>query len=129
LIALAGADMLKRMSFKEYDFDNPVHRRRRPPQIEGEVLSSSVSASQPQPRTAGFERPRNVRIPRWAVALLAFGVLAMLFPFGLVVGLVIIAILALMYPAQAFIFVACLIVATIIIALDRRRRRVTISSD
>jgi hypothetical protein len=103
-------------------------RRRRPAHIlEGEVLSSSVSAS--QPRTVRFERPRNVRIPRWAVALLAFGVLAMLFPFGLVVSLVIVAILALMYPAQAFIFVACLVTAAIIIALDRRRRRVAIRSN
>jgi hypothetical protein len=111
--------------FVEWDIDNPAHRRhRRPPQIEGEALSSSVSASQPQ--TVRFERPRNVRIPRWAVALLAFGVLAMLFPFGLVVGVVILAILTLMYPAQAFIFVACLVIAAIIIALDRRRRRVAI---
>jgi hypothetical protein len=71
-----------------------------------------------------FRRP--VRLPVWAIALLAFSVLAMLFPFGLVVSLVIVAILALMYPAQAFMFVACLIAAAIIIALDRRRRRVAI---
>jgi hypothetical protein len=98
------------------------------PQIlEGEVISSVIEPQ--QPRTLRFERPRNVRIPRWAVALLALGVLAMMFPFGLVVGLVILAILALMYPAQAFIFVACLVAAAIIIALDRRRRRVAVRSN
>jgi hypothetical protein len=115
----------------EHDWPPTMRQRRRRPApiLEGEVLSSSVSESQPQPRTVRFERPRNVRIPRWAVALLAFGVLAMMFPFALVVGLVIVAILALMYPAQAFIFVACLVIAAIIIALDRRRRRVTVSSN
>jgi hypothetical protein len=70
-----------------------------------------------------------VRLPIWAIALLAFGVLAMMFPFGLVVGVVILAILTLMYPAQAFIFVACLVTAAIIIALDRRRRRVAVRSN
>jgi hypothetical protein len=97
--------------------------------MEGEILTPQ---SEPQSRIRvdvhhHFRRP--VRLPVWAIALLAFGVLAMLFPFGLVVSLVIVAILALMYPAQAFIFVACLVTAAIIIALDRRRRRVAVRSN
>jgi hypothetical protein len=71
--------------FVEWDIDNPAHRRRSPQIIEGEVLSSALEPRQ-QPRTISFDRRRNVRVPRWAVALLAIGVLAMLFPVGLVVG-------------------------------------------
>jgi hypothetical protein len=116
------------MSFKEYDFDNPAHRRRRPPQIlEGEVLSSSVVEPQPQP--IRFDRRRNVRVPRWAVALLAVGVLAVMFPFALVVSIVIIAILALMYPTVALIAVAWLVACVSLIVWDRRRRGVTVSSN
>jgi hypothetical protein len=95
--------------------------------LEGEVLSSVIEPQ--EPRTVRFERPRNVRVPKWAIVLLGLGVLAATFPFALVVGLVIVTILALMYPAQAFIFVACMVIAAIIIALDRRRRRIAIRSN
>jgi hypothetical protein len=107
----------------EWDYPPTMRqRRRRPaPVLEGEVLSSVIEPR--QPRTVRFERPRDVRVPKWAVALLAFGVLAMMFPFGLVVGVVILAILALMYPAQAFIAFVSLIVAIALIVADKRRRR------
>jgi hypothetical protein len=108
---------------ESYEWDWPQEKRSRRPRIQTVEI---LPPQQPEPEQrihVYHHHRRPVRLPIWAIALLAFGVLAMMFPFGLVVSLVIVAISALMFPFQAAVFAIFLIVAAAIIVWDKRRRR------
>jgi hypothetical protein len=113
--------------FVEWDIDNPVHRRRRPPQIfEGEVLSPS----EPQSRVRvdvhhHHYRQRSavdvsVSVPPWFIALLIFAALLWISPIGLIVAIAIVSIFVIQHPA--IVITSGMIVAALVINSLRRRR-------
>jgi hypothetical protein len=95
--------------------------RRQPLPLEGEILEPET---EPRIRVEHYHyvhRRQRQQIPPWAVAVLAIGVLALLFPYPLVVGLVIIGLLIAMYPIVG-ISIAIFVALFGFIAWRERRR-------
>jgi hypothetical protein len=85
------------MTFKEWDYDNPVHRRRRrrpPPPLEGEILTPE---SEPQRVHVNINVHRRSGIPPNFFVVGALALIALRFLPYLGIGLLIIVALALMY--------------------------------